>query len=135
MNHPARNSDPSTSHQSAEAVGALAAKLRTRVLALAREAGTLGLTINETEHLIPEHKYNAVSPRFAELIESGALVRQIIGIGKPTKRFPTGRPLYETRYDKQTNRRVLVHWLPEFAPAPKKPAQSATVLKAMRKRA
>lgn len=98
----------------------LAAQLRTRILALAREAGRDGITANETEQGIPEHKSHSITPRFAELIKSGTLVRVRTGTGKPTTRFPAGRPLYATRFDTETKREVVIHWLPEFAPYGKK---------------
>jgi hypothetical protein len=89
-------------------MGELAAKLREHILVLAREAGSFGLTINEAAEQIPGHKPWSISPRFAEL-------RHYVGVGKPTKRFPAGRPRYATRYDARTKRNVRVHWLPEFA--------------------
>jgi hypothetical protein len=121
---PVRNSDPETSHESAAQVGELAARLRGRIIALARDAGEVGITINEAERLIADHKYNGVSPRFAELVRRGDLVRELIGHGKPTKRFPDGVPHYTARWDERTERNVIVHWSPEFAPkAPAAPAQ------------
>jgi hypothetical protein len=121
-----RNSDPATSHASAAVVGALAARLRARVLAIAGEAREIGITINETSAAIPEHRAHSVSPRFAELVERGHLVRVLVGHGKSTKRFPCGIPRYATRWDEQTKRNVIVHWLPEFAPSKKAvvPAQA-----------
>ncbi|MGA8150897.1 MAG: hypothetical protein WB952_08105 [Terriglobales bacterium] len=113
MDHPARNSDPSTSHESARAVKELAAKLRARIVALASAAGQSGITISEAEDAIPEHKNASVSPRFAELVRRGYLVRVLRDDGKPM-----------TRFDTETKRSVIVHWLPEFAPfAPKKEQQ------------
>ena len=32
-----------------------------------------------------------------------------------TVRFPQGAPHYRTRYDEETRRNVIVHWIPEFA--------------------
>jgi hypothetical protein len=119
-----RNTDPESSHASAAVVEALAARLRARVLTIAHEARELGITINETSAAIPEHRAHSVSPRFAELVERGHLVRVLIGHGKVTKRFPGGIPRYMTRWDEQTERNVIIHWLPEFAPT-KKPATSA----------
>jgi hypothetical protein len=119
-----RNTDPETSYASAAAVGALAARLRARVLTIAHEARERGITINEASAAIPEHRAHSVSPRFAELVERGHLVRVLVGHGKNTKRFPCGIPRYMTRWDEQTKRDVIVHWLPEFAPT-KKPPTSA----------
>jgi hypothetical protein len=102
----------------------LAAKLRARIIALAREAAYEGLTINEAERNITEHKNHSVSPRFAELVRKGVLVRVVIGWSEPTPRFPKGRPIYQTRWDEQTRREVYVHWLPEFAPHVKKAVRS-----------
>lgn len=116
MDHPARNSNPSTSHESAEAAQELAAKLRARIIDIARKAGRDGITISEAQQQISEHKTQSVSPRFAELVTRGALVRVLIDYGKPTKRFPGGVPRHVTRFDTETKRNVIVHWLPEFAP-------------------
>jgi len=123
---PVRNSDPATSHEAAEAVGPLAAKLRARIVALAQTVGKVGLTSNEAERQILDHKANSVSPRFAELVRSGHLVRVFVGNGKPTKRSPGGVARYAKRFDPQTKQNVQIHWRPEFAPcATKKPAASA----------
>lgn len=119
-----RNTDPETSHESAAAVGALAARLRARVLTIAHEAREHGVTIAEASAAIPEHRAHAISPRFAELVERGHLVRVLVGHGMPTKRFPGGVPRYLTRWDEQTKRNVIVHWSPEFVPTGK-PATSA----------
>jgi len=101
--------------------GKLAAKLRSRIIALAREAGYEGITINEAERGIAEHKNHSVSPRFAELVRKGLLVRVIIG------QSPKGRPIYQTRWDPYTQRDVCLHWLPEFAPSAKKAVRSEQV--------
>ena len=96
----------------------LAAKLRSRIITLAREAGHEGVTINEAERSIAEHKGHSVSPRFAELVRRGVLVRVMIG------QSPKGRPIYQTRWDPYTQRDVYLHWLPEFAPTKKDSPQS-----------
>ena len=127
MNHPVRNSDPETSHESAAQVGELAAKLRAQILDLAREAGADGLSSNETERLIPAHKNNSVSPRFAELVKSGKLVRVRIGTTKK------GRAIYIKRFDPVTRRNVIVNFLPEFAPAAKVKAMRRARLKAAKR--
>ena len=133
MNYPARNSDPSTSHESAQIVsGNLAAKLRGRIISLAQSAGREGITISEAAQQIPEHKNTSVSPRFSELVESKGLVRVLMGHGKPTKKSPGGVPRYATRFDTQTKRNVTIHWLPEFTPTLQE-AQSFTVKAAKRK--
>jgi hypothetical protein len=127
MSFPARNSDPTTSHESAAQAGELAAKLRDKILDLARQAGCDGLTSNEAERKIADYKANGVSPRFAELVKRCDLVR--VPRGYSTK----GRPVYATRFDAITERSVIVHWLPEFAPL-KKAAQSVAV-KGIKRRA
>lgn len=116
MTHPARNTDPSTSHEAAQAVGNVAAKLRTRIQVLARAAGSAGITINEAAQQIPEHRATSISPRFAELVARGALIRVLRGNGRPTKRSPGGVPRYATRLDMQTKKNAIVHWLPDFVP-------------------
>ena len=95
----------------------LAARLRRRIIDLAHKAGRVGLTINDAEEQIDDHKGHSVSPRFAELANRGALVRVLIGRGKPTKRFPSGAPRHFKRYDDRTHRSVIVHWAPGFAPS------------------
>jgi len=96
---------------------ALAQRLRERIVSLARVAGPKGITINEAERQIQDHKGHSVSPRFVGLVNSGVLVRVFVGYGAPTKRFPKGAPRYRTRHDEETRRNVTIHWLPEFAPA------------------
>lgn len=125
-----RNSDPVTSDEAAASSVELARKLRDRILQLARVARFTGITIAESVEAIPEHKPSSVTPRFSELVERGQLVRSFIGMGKPNKCFPAGRPLYRTRTDGQTKKRVLIHWLPEFAPSPNgsEPGDQATLI-------
>ncbi len=112
-----RNSDPNTE---------LASRLRARILALARAAGQRGITIGEAEQQIPEHKNASVSPRFAELVARGELIRLLVGYGKPTKRFPGGVPRYLARLDTETKRCVIIHFAPGFEPlAPKEDGAKA----------
>jgi len=113
----ARNTDSSTSHQSAAKVGELAAKLRDRIKVVTHAAAHVGITISEATAQLPEYKPQSVSPRFAELVKSGVLVRVLLGHGKPAKRCPGGVPHYATRFDPETERNVAIHWLPEFAPS------------------
>jgi len=93
----------------------LATHLRERILDLARKAGRNGLTINEAERQIGDHKGHSVSPRFSELVRQGALVRVSVDHDKATKRCRVSR--WVIRYDEETGRNVTVHWLPEYAPA------------------
>jgi hypothetical protein len=120
--HNDRPSEPdlglASSVESANKSEQLAERLRGRILDLVRKAGTDGLTINEAERQIEDHKGHSVSPRFSELFKQGALVRILLGRGTPTRRFPLGSPRYFTRYDEETRRNVTVHWAPEFTPAP-----------------
>lgn len=97
----------------------LAIRLRERILDLARKAGREGLTINEAERQIGDHKGHSVSPRFSELVRQGALVRILGDYERPAGRFHRGLCRYVTRYDEETSRNVTVHWVPEFAPVPK----------------
>ena len=115
----ARNTDPETSHEAAEAFCEVAATVDCRIIALARAAGARGVTQSEVVDALPEYKPGSITPRFARLVRRGLLVRVCIGTSKPTKHCPFGRPRYVTRVDKTTRCRVLVHWVPEFAPAPK----------------
>ncbi len=112
MNHPVRNSDPETSYESAQQIDALAAKLRGLIKNLAREAGYNGLSINEAAASIPEHKPWSISPRFAEMISSGDLVRVKLGTSKK------GRVIYLKRIDTATGRPVIVNFHPAFVPGP-----------------
>ena len=106
-----------TSGDSAKESQQIAARLRQQILDLARKAQNRGLTINEAERLINNHKGHSISPRFAELVRRGLLIRILIGRTRPTKRSPHGAPRYVTRFDPETRRNVNVHWVPEFAPS------------------
>jgi len=97
----------------------LARLLRERILDLARRAGRKGLTINEAERQIGDHKGHSVSPRFSELVRQGALVRVLTDSERPTRRSPRGLCRHITRYDEETGRNVKVHWVPEFTPVRK----------------
>ena len=108
----------STSAESINKSERLASRLRVRIIELVRKAGKDGLTINEAERQIDDHKGQSISPRFAELVRQGVLVRVLTGRDKPTKRSPNGVTRYRTRFDDETQRNVTVHWVPEFAPSP-----------------
>jgi hypothetical protein len=112
-----KNTGLGTSGESARESQELANRLRVRIMDMARRARERGLTINEAEREIDDHKAHSVSPRFSELIKSGELVRQEIGRGQPTRKFPHGSPRFATRYDEETRRNVIVHWVPEFEPS------------------
>lgn len=112
----ARTSGLTTSGASVNESQQTAAHLRQQILESARRAQGQGLTINQAERLIENHKGHSVSPRFVELVRRGLLVRIVIGRALPTMRFPQGAPRYWTRYDEETRRNVIVHWAPEFAP-------------------
>lgn len=112
----ARTPSLTTSGESVNESQQSAARLRQQILEFARGAQDQGLTINQAEHLIENHKGHSISPRFAELVRLRLLVRIITGRTRPTARFPQGAPIYWTRYDEETRRNVIVHWLPEFAP-------------------
>src|ERR1700687_324163 len=94
----------------------LATRLRERIVDLARKAGRNGLTINEAERQIGDHKGHSVSPRFSELVRRGALVRIPVAHGQLTKRRGLSRCV--TRHDDETDRNVTIHWVPECAPSP-----------------
>jgi hypothetical protein len=112
----AQTSVLTTSGASARESQETAARLRQQILDLARKAQRRGLTINEAERFISNHKGHSISPRFAELVRLGLLVRVVIGLTRPTKRFPHGAERYMTRFDQETRRNVIVHWVPGFAP-------------------
>src|SRR4051812_43979418 len=80
----------------------LALTLQDQIEELVRQSNTEGLTINEAEGLIADHKITSISPRFRELEKQRRVVRILDGIGHPTKRFPEGSPRYVTRYDSET---------------------------------
>lgn len=105
-----------TSGASLKSSQSLAISLRQQILVLAQKACSAGITISEAERLIEGHKGHSISPRFAELIKCGKLVRIPLAPGHQTNRFPCGIPRFMTRYDEQSRRNVNVHWLPEFAP-------------------
>lgn len=110
----ARTLGLTTSGESAVESKPTAARLRQQILEFARSSQAQGITINEAERMIDDHKGHSVSPRFAELVRLGLLVRVVIGRGAPTLRFPQGAPRFWTRYDEETRRNVIVHWVPEF---------------------
>jgi len=96
----------------------LATRLRERILDLVRKAGRRGLTINEAERQLADHKGHSVSPRFSEILRQGVLVRVLVDHGRPIKR--RGGSRFMTRYDEETSRNVNLHWTPEYVPAPDK---------------
>jgi hypothetical protein len=110
----------------------LSTRLRERILDLARKAGRNGLTINEAERQIGDHKGHSVSPRFSELVRQGALVRVPVDHGRPTKHCGVSR--WVTRYDEETGRSVTLHWIPACAPAPEKDPNSPSTSKARTER-
>ena len=112
----ARSSDPETSHEAAEAFSKSSGAVDKHILELARTAAEHGITQADVVDAMPEYKPGSITPRFARLVRKGLLVRVRVGTGRPTKYFPSGRPLYVTRVDITTRHRVLVHWCPEFAP-------------------
>ena len=113
----ARTTDPQTSHDAAATFSKKVGSVNDRIVELARAAGKRGSTQSDIVAAMPEFKPGSITPRFARLLKKGRLVRVRVGTGKPTKHFPTGRPLYMTRLDETTGHNVLVHWVPEFAPA------------------
>ena len=112
----ARNTDPETSHAAAEAFSESEKTVDNRILELARATTSRGITQAQAVDAMPEYKPGSITPRFVRLVRRRMLVRVCIGTGKPTKCFPKGRPLHITRVDGATGHRVLVHWVPEFAP-------------------
>jgi hypothetical protein len=98
----------------------LTGRLQQRILDLARKAAKAGITIGEAERQIDDHKAHSISPRFCELVKRGELRRVPDGLDRPTGRFPHGLPRYLSRCDEQTGRSVTIHWLPEFAPLPRR---------------
>ena len=82
-----------TSGESLKESQQLAKRLREQNLDLAREAGSHGITINEAERRIQDHKATSVSPRFAEHVERGALVRARTPFGLRTALGWTPRAL------------------------------------------
>ena len=110
--------DVGTSIDSLKKSQELATRLRERIIDLARNAGRNGLTINEAERQIGDHKGHSVSPRFSELVRQGALVRVPVDHGLPTK--PRRGSRFVTRYDEETGRSVNVHWISEYAPTPER---------------
>ena len=112
----ARANDPHTSHAAATAFVEQAATVDARIVQLARVAGRIGITQSDAVEAMPEYKPGSITPRFVRLVRRGALIRVRIGTSKPTKHFPCGRPLYQTRVDSTTGQKVLLHWAPQFAP-------------------
>ena len=117
-----------TSIESAEKSEPMAASLRARVARMTRDSGRDGLTINQAQKQIQDHKDGSISARFSELVKSGAIVRVFVGYGQRTRRFPNGVPKYVSRYDEETRRNVSVHWAPEFAPSAPEPKVQAQLV-------
>jgi hypothetical protein len=113
----ARSSDPQTSHDAAAIFSKKVGRVDARIVELTRAAGKRGISQAEIVDALPEYKPGSITPRFARLVKRGLLVRLRIGTGNPSKRFPDGRPLHKTRVDGATHQRVLLHWVPEFAPS------------------
>jgi hypothetical protein len=84
-------------------------------------SGTRGVTQSEVVDAMPEYKPGSITPRFKRLEDRGEIVRVPDGLGRPSKEFPLGRPLYKTRWDEVTSRNVNVYWLPGFEPSPDEP--------------
>jgi len=101
----ARNTDPETSHAAAAAFSKKASKVDARIIEQARTAGARGITEAEVVDAMPEYKPGSITPRFARLVRKGRLVRRLLGVGKPTKHFPAGRPIYVTRVDPKNGTR------------------------------
>ena len=114
----ARNSDPHSSHEAAEAVEQLAGKLRARIVPLVRATGTAGATQSEIAAQMAEYKQSSITPRFIELIERKLIVRVLVGFGKRTRRYPNGVPRYITRFDPVTKHNVTLYWFPGYEPKP-----------------
>lgn len=100
----ARNMDPHTSHESAEASKETHNKIAECVLSLAIARGRHGLTINEATDALPQFKAVSVSPVFRPLFNQGKLGRRVIG--KTAK----DQDKYETRVDPRTNCPGIIHY-------------------------
>ena len=98
------------------------ARLCDDILRIALEAGSKGITINECAALLPKYKAWSVSPMFAPLVRKGLLVRRVIGITEPRRRWPNGKEILETREDPVTHKQCIVNYHHSFAP--KKPPEA-----------
>jgi hypothetical protein len=101
-----------TSAESLQESEQLAARLCDRILELARRAGLRGITANEAEREIDDHKMTSVSPRFSELVKQRKLVRLFLGYRRHGSH---SSKRYFSRFDEDTRRKVTVYWASEFA--------------------
>jgi hypothetical protein len=105
----ARTSDPLTSHEALNDTE-LKVRIADTVTRLALEAGERGVTINETAAQMPAYKAWSISPIFAPLVRRGVLVRKVLGVAPPSKRWPEGKEIPETRVDPETHHSCVVHY-------------------------
>lgn len=120
----ARNTDPLTSHEALDDT-AFRARISEDVLRIALEAGAKGITINECAELLPNYKAWSISPMFAPLVRKGLLVRRVIGITEPSRRWPNGKEILDRREDPETHKNCLVNYHHSFAP--KRPPEAHKV--------
>ena len=117
----ARNTDPLTSHEALNDPK-FRARIKDDILRLALEAATKGITVNACAAQLPKYKAWSISPMFAPLVRKGLLVRRVIGITEPRRRWPNGKEILETREDPVTHKQCIVNYHHSFAP--KKPPEA-----------
>jgi hypothetical protein len=110
----ARNTDPLTSHEALDDTD-FRVRISEDILRIALEAGAKGITINECAERLPDYKAWSISPMFAPLVRKGLLVRRVIGITEPSRRWPNGKEVQETRVDPETHKPCTVNYHHSFA--------------------
>lgn len=105
----ARKTDPLTSHE-APNDPKLRARISDAILQVALEAGAAGVTINECAEKLSDYKAWSISPMFKPLVRRGLLVRRVLGVTEPTRRWPDGKEIFETRVDPITHKRCIVNY-------------------------
>jgi hypothetical protein len=114
----ARNSGPSSSHESSERFeeSGGAANARDRIVPLVRASEHAGIFQRAVADQLPEFRSHSITPRFVELEKLDLIARVQTGVGKPTRMFPEGKPRYAQTIDPQTGCPVCLYWTPEFLP-------------------
>src|SRR5437764_4578137 len=105
----ARNTDPLTSQEALDN-SAFRVRICEDIIRIALKAGAKGITINECAEQLPEYKAWSISPMFAPLVRKGLLVRRVIGVAEPCKRWPHGKDIMDTREDRETHKRCIVNY-------------------------
>jgi len=87
----------------------LRSRIADEILRAALAAGERGITINECAEQLPIYKAWSISPMFKPLVRKGLLVRHEIGRTRPSRLWPNGKEILETRLDPHTHKLCIVN--------------------------